>query len=490
MIRMKCSRVMPQAIEFARAAFKSQRVRCGIIGMLLSVTSGFSAGTVYIQGRVVTIDGFPGSDLVVSFKTAAVRDTTDTAGAFSLPLPVTALRQENRYIPAQGRRGGQLTPILCMGNERLTEQNNRFFDVAGRAIDFNRSRSPFAGNGVYIKQSVHTSVFPAALLSKSAVPFGDTLVIAYCDSIQIKAPVSLADTGKALVITLVNDLAPKGHRFLAASYSNNAAYVISTANTIEATYKMPGPVQDAWRLSNNHILLSGGDSVREVDAGGKVTWGFKSSCGGEMHNCQPLRGGKRFFGENCSGKLFIADSAGTAAAVPNILMKDLGSNNNHSRFRMARNYDSLFLITAMGEGVVYMINTRGDTLRKISDAKLSRFGVTFNAVHSAILLPGGNILIGTGYTGFFIEVDKKDSVVWKVSATDLPGLGLAYAAGCQRLRNGNTLCAAYSSTTKFFEITHQKHVVWKSNAGGAVGNPTHIFLLDVNGDPAKGELLR
>jgi hypothetical protein len=58
------------------------------------------------------------------------------------------------------------------------------------------------------------------------------------------------------------------------------------------------------------------------------------------------------------------------------------------------------------------------------------------------------------------------------------------------LHNGNTICSAYQSTVKFFEITHQKHIVWKSNAGGVTGNPTHVFLLDVAGDPSKGELLR
>lgn len=467
----------------------------GFIGaasiMLLFTASGFGASAIYIKGRVATNDGFPGSDLVVLLKATGVRDTTDSAGTFSLPLPSTVHTLDNPVVPAKGRRDGQLISVLLIGEGRQsTVLNDRFFDLTGRAVDFKQLSKPGAGNGVYIRQVVRSAESRFSTVRKSALPFSDTIIFSYCDSVQKKTAVSLADTGKNLTIALTNDLAPKGHRFLASSYSNNAAYIISAVNTLEATYKMPGAVQDAWRLLNNHIVLSGGDSVREIDAAGKLIWGFKSSCGGEMHNCQPLPGGKRFFGENCSGKLFIADSLGPATTIPNIQMKDLGSDNNHSRFRMVRKYDSLFLVTAKGEGVVYLFNTRGDTLRKINDAKLSRFGVTFNAVHSAVLLPGGNILIGSGYTGFFVEVDKKDSVVWKVGAADLPGIGLAYAAGFQRLRNGNTICAAYTSTTKFFEITHQKHVVWKSNAGGFAGNPSHIFLLDVPGDPSKGDILR
>jgi hypothetical protein len=269
--------------------------------------------------------------------------------------------------------------VLSDGRAQLTGQNIRYFDLSGRMVDFKHPGTSLKGTGLYIRQNICSNINGSAPLQKGAVTFSDTLVISYCDSVQEKMAVSLADTEKNLQITLLN------------------AYVISTTNTLEATYKMPGSVQDAWKLANGHILLSGGDSVREFDASGTLVWGYKAPCGGEMHNCQPLPGGKRFFGENCSGKLFISDSLGTASPIPNIQMKDLGNSNNHSRFRMVRKYDSLYLITAEGENTIYMFNTQGQTLRKIDNAKLSRFGVTFNAVHSAILLPNGNILIGSGF---------------------------------------------------------------------------------------------
>jgi hypothetical protein len=460
----------------------------GLCVTLYCAASGFGAGAE-IKGRVTTNDGFPGSNLIVSLKATGVRDTTDTAGSFSLPVPGVGVVKD-AGAGTQGRSPEPSVVLQLSGNtQRYSGQNDNYFDLSGKAVDLKSVSGPLTGTGLYIRQTLNKLSAGSSLLRKDAQAFSDTIIISYCDSVQKKQVVLSSDFGKTLQITLVNDLAPKGHRFLAASYSNNAAFVISTTNTLETTYKMPGPVQDAWKLANGNILLSGGDSVKEVDAAGKFVWGYKASCGGEMHNCQPLPGGKRFFGENCSGKLFINDGQGTTAAVPNIQLKD-GSDNNHSRFRMARKYDSLFLVTAKGEETVYMFNSKGDILRKIDNSKLSKFGVNFNAVHSAILLPGGNLLIASGYSGFFIEVDKKDSVVWKVNAADLPGIGLTYAAGCQRLHNGNTICSAYQSTVKFFEITHQKHIVWKSNAGGVTGNPTHVFLLDVAGDPSKGELLR
>lgn len=468
-----------------------QTILCrGLCAAFFYAATGFSAG-VEIKGSITTNDGFPGSDLVISLKATGVCDTTDTAGTFSLPLPASVGVVKENLGKEQVRRNDRPLSFVLGGSlTHSAGQNDRYFDLSGREVDFKRARSLPVGNGLYIKQTVGSFAPCFTPLRKGAITFSDTIIVSYCDSVQKKVAVSLADTGKNLQVTLVNDLAPKWHRFLAASFSKNAAYIISTTNTLEATYKMPGYVQDAWRLLNGHILLSGGDSVRETDASGKIVWSYKAACGPEMHNCQPLPGGKRLFGENCTGKLFIADSQGTIAAVPNIQMKDLGGSNAHSRFRMVRKYDSLYLITAEGENTVYLFNSHGDTLRVINNTKMARFGVKFDCVHSAIMLPGGNILIGSGYTGLFIEVDKKDSVVWKVSAADVPNIGLTYAPGCQRLRNGNTICAAYQSTVKFFEITHKKHVVWTSNAGGVTGNPTHIFLLDVAGDPSKGDLLR
>jgi hypothetical protein len=465
-------------------------IRAGILAIALFAACCSGAAALSLKGKVVTNDSFPGSDVIVSLKTLGICDTTDTAGFFLLTLPSTLQSRAVSGLPENGRRDIPASVVMVGGRADAAGWNFRVSDLLGRLVDIERIGLHHFKNGVFVRQSGHASGCIAPAKHSAASALTDTLIVSYGDSIQKKMAVSLADTGKNLSVLLTNDLAPKGHRILAASYSNNAAFIISATNTLEATYKMPGAVQDAWRLANGNLLLSGGDSVREVDKTGKIVWGRKSPCGGEMHNCQPLPGGKRFFGENCTGKLFIADSLGTSSEVPNILMKDLGSNNNHSRFRMVRKYDSLFLVTAEGEGVVYLFNSRGETLRKIDNTKVSRFGVTFNAVHSAILLPDGNILIGSGYTGFFIEVDKKDSVVWKVSASDLPGIGLTYAAGCQRLRNGNTICSAYNSSTKFFEITRKKRVVWKSNAGNVTGNPTHVFLLDIAGDPAKGELLR
>jgi hypothetical protein len=89
----------------------------------------------------------------------------------------------------------------------------------------------------------------------------------------------------------------------------------------------------------------------------------------------------------------------------------------------------------------------------------------------------------------FIELDKNDSLIWKLSASDIPEIGFDFAAAGQLLPNGNFVFAAYTSTYKIVEITRDKKVVWKVQ-NSAIGNPTHVMLLDIKGDPTKGELTR
>jgi hypothetical protein len=103
-------------------------------------------------------------------------------------------------------------------------------------------------------------------------------------------------------------------------------------------------------------------------------------------------------------------------------------------------------------------------------------GVKWPIVHSAELLPNGNLLIGGAYGAPVIEVDKADRIVWKLTPEDIPDVGFAYSAGCLRLPNGNTVVAAYTSKFPVFEVTPEKKLVWRFQ-NPAVGHPTHVKVL-------------
>ncbi len=263
---------------------------------------------------------------------------------------------------------------------------------------------------------------------------------------------------------------------LIASFSNNAAYIVATdGRVLWKSDKMPGNCQDAWLLPNNHILLSGGNQVREVTADNKVVWQYEApkEVPIEIHNCQPLPGGGALIGENGSCRLLELDNQGKIAKEIQLHL----AGNAHTHMRQVRKTaKGTYLVTAAGENNIREYDAQGLELRVLLGKDIEKQGVKWPIVHSAELLKNGNLLIGGAYGMPVIEVDPMDQIVWKLTADDIPETGFTYSAGCLRLPNGNTVVAAYTSKFPVFEVTPAKKVVWKFQ-NPAVGNPTHVKLL-------------
>ena len=86
--------------------------------------------------------------------------------------------------------------------------------------------------------------------------------------------------------------------------------------------------------------------------------------------------------------------------------------------------------------------------------------------------------------------------MWQIQENDIPDIPLRFAAGIQRLPNGNTVIVNWGGhghigkQAQIFEVTTDKKVVWQINDNTLLSTPVHVQLLDVCGDPAKNELLR
>ena len=85
----------------------------------------------------------------------------------------------------------------------------------------------------------------------------------------------------------------------------------------------------------------------------------------------------------------------------------------------------------------------------------------------AVRLPEGNTLISCGNTHRVIEVDTQDKIVWEANKTNVPLMN-GFAAGIQRLPNGNTAMCSFPGdlpsdpkTTRCFEVTPDFKVVWQ-----------------------------
>ena len=107
---------------------------------------------------------------------------------------------------------------------------------------------------------------------------------------------------------------------------------------------------------------------------------------------------------------------------------------------------------------VYLLDTDGKVVRTISNV---------NGPFQAELLENGNILIDGGKGKQVLEVAPNDTVVWQISADELPGEPLKFVAGIQRLPNGNTLFVNWpghisrAPTAQMLEVTPAKKIVWR-----------------------------
>ena len=114
--------------------------------------------------------------------------------------------------------------------------------------------------------------------------------------------------------------------------------------------------------------------------------------------------------------------------------------------------------------------------------------IKHRCTHGLAMLDDGNILVSTSYGSCFVELDPKGKVVWSLTPQDLPELKLTYAAGMQRLANGNTICTAYKSSYPIFEVTPDKKILWKISANKEIGHPLHVQVIKKNDKPSTFKL--
>lgn len=259
---------------------------------------------------------------------------------------------------------------------------------------------------------------------------------------------------------------------------------VAIVDTAGKTYwRMPQAEEtdDSWLLPDGHILLAYKHGVRELvpdlasGQGAKVVWERPTPEGGETHSCQPLPEGRILVGESYAGVSRILEIDRAGKEYVRIELKEYGGA--HSSFRQIRKTpQGTYLATQQrGGGKALEIDANGTTVRTFPGG---RFG--------ACRLPNGNTLVACGDEHRFLEIDPQDKVVWSVEQKDLPDVAIGFAAGFQRLPNGNTLLTNWgghggSAGAAIIEITPDKQVVWRSPAEIA-SRVASVFVLDIPAD--------
>ena len=280
-----------------------------------------------------------------------------------------------------------------------------------------------------------------------------------------------------LTLFVFPQISDAGRPVLCCDHNGGKVCVVSAEGKIEWEYACRAP-QDCWKLNNGNFLFCYFDGAVEVTPSKQIVWKYQAPEKTEVHACQPLNDGKVLICECGTSRLLEVDRF--EKIVKEIPLKTTPEIHTHNQFRGARKTkEGHYLVCFKGEGKVVELDGDGHVLRSL---KVS------GDPHEVVPLADGNLLITCGDGHKVIEIDPQEKVVWELNETDLPGNPLRLMAGCQRLPNGNTIFCNYlghghiGKQPQFFEVTHDKKVVWQFDDHAHFKTINQIFVLDQTGD--------
>lgn len=301
-----------------------------------------------------------------------------------------------------------------------------------------------------------------------------------------------------LLFAVAQGAAVAQHRVLLQGDSRLA--IVSADDTIE--WEMPwGGIHDIHLLDNGHIMVQQDfRKVVEIDPEKKeVVWSYDAGEANgnagkrvEIHAFQPLPGGRIMIAESGPARIIEIDRDGKL--LHEMALK-VDNPNPHRDTRLARKLDNgNYLACHEGDGVVREYD--GETGRVVWEFAVPLFGkdpkpghgpeAFGNAVFSAVRLPNGNTLIGTGNGHSILEVTREKEIVRAIHQSDLPGITLAWVTTLELLPNGNVVignCHAGPGQPLLVEVVWKTgEVVWTLDRFDDFGNAvSNSVLMDADG---------
>lgn len=266
-----------------------------------------------------------------------------------------------------------------------------------------------------------------------------------------------------------------------------------------------GPLHDLHVLENGNLLFqTDWQHVVEMEPETqKIVWTYDATKHAdgkpvEVHAFQRRADGSTMVAE--SGTTRIVEVAKDGSILKQIPLQ-VRQTNAHSDTRLVRALENgNYLVCHEKDGLVREYSPEGKTVWEYEVPLFDRqpagghgpeaFG---NQAFSAIRLPNGNTLIGTGNGHGIIEVTPEKEIVWQVAQDDIPGVRLAWVTTLQVLPSGNIVvgnCHAGPENPQFVEIDREKKVVWKYLNWKDFGDSfTNSIVVAVDGAPlAPNEL--
>jgi hypothetical protein len=283
------------------------------------------------------------------------------------------------------------------------------------------------------------------------------------------------------------------HSFLYYGEGNNTLFVVDGGKVIwNYTFPKGGEIDDAWMLSNGHIICTVMDHCYEVTPDKRIVWTYDCPAGTQIHTLQPIGLDKVMVVENgLPPHLYVLNKSDNAKLVSHVLpaISATDPKTVHGQFRNCR-------MTAAGTYLLPFLGQR----RVVEYDKEEKEIRTFQADSpwSAVRLRNGNTLIPGDNHAYVHEVAPDGKIVWAIEKDSLPGITLRDVQTADRLANGNTVFCNRGAADKnnrfgvqVVEVTPEKKVVWVLQDWGDLPSATGIQLLDEPGVPeTPGELQR
>ena len=281
------------------------------------------------------------------------------------------------------------------------------------------------------------------------------------------------------------------HPFLFYGEGNNVLYVVNHGEVVWS-YALPrgGEIDDAWMMSNGHIICTKMNACYEITPQKKIVWSYQCPTNTQIHALQPIGLDKVMVVENgLPPHLYIINKADGAKIISHELPTFTNSIRSiHTQFRNCR-------VTAQGTYLLGNLD-RGSVDEYDKDWKRIW---TYDAGRpwSEVRLKNGNTLIPGDNRGFVHEVNPQGQIVWAIESNSIPGILLRDVQTADRLANGDTLICNRAGGAKniyppqVIEVAPDKHVVWVLEDYANLPPCTGVQLLDEPGIPEKpGDLMR
>jgi hypothetical protein len=280
------------------------------------------------------------------------------------------------------------------------------------------------------------------------------------------------------------------HPMLYAGEGLNTLFLVNAGKVIW-TYSAgsKGEIDDAWLMTNGHILFSLQFHVYEITPQKQVVWHYAAPPGTEVHSCQPIGLDKVLLVQNgLPPKLLIIDKTTGQVETEHPLPATSFTNPKtvHPQFRRIR-------MTAAGTFLLPYLKMHQVVEYDQAMQEVWRYEIP--TPWAASRLHNGNTLITDEREKLVREVGPDGKTVWEFNQDDCPpGLVLHNLQTAERLASGNTVIFSSTGGTKAqdrpgiiqcLEVTPDKKVVWVLQDWKNLGPATTAQFLDEPGQPEK-----